>query len=202
FQLPAAGLCDSRYRGMTAEEVFDHIKGLLGPEPLWLGFDLHLEPGDAEGLSQRGRGYPSADGRRRLRALIRNEMTRELRRRGRGTLPGELQRGADLATRTQVSWQQVLARFFSGLRRSDYRLFPFNKKHLWRQVYLPSLGIPGPDHLVLAVGTSGSGAPKELGEVVAELGPRRALTGARRARLGWTPAAEAGGEGGGGATRA
>src|SRR5262249_52694948 len=26
---------------------------------------------------------------------------------------------------------------------------PVNKKHLWRGVYLPSLGVPGPDHLVV-----------------------------------------------------
>jgi predicted metal-dependent peptidase len=90
-----------------------------------------------------------------------------------------LQRGAELATRTQVTWQQVLARFFSGLRRSDYRLFPFNRKHLWRRIYLPSLGIPGPDHLILAIDTSGSISEKDLGQFLAELDRLRAQTECR-----------------------
>ena len=70
-------------------------------------------------------------------------------------------------------------RAVSGLRRSDYRLFPFSKKHLWRGIYLPSLGVPGPDRLVLAIDTSGSVSAADLGQFLGELDRLRAQTDCR-----------------------
>lgn len=180
FELPRCGLLYPGYRGMTAEEIYlDLEKNSLC---LGEGFDQHLEPGDQEGLTQRGRDYPSPEERRRLRAVVLREMSREYARR-KGTMSGELLREANLATKSEVSWQQLLARFINGLRRSDYRLYPFNKKHLWRQIYLPSLGIPGPDHLVLAIDTSGSVSTKMLGQFLAELDRLRSLTECRLSLL-------------------
>ncbi|HYT88896.1 MAG TPA: VWA-like domain-containing protein [Gemmataceae bacterium] len=177
-QLPANALCDPRYANMTAEEIYTKLKELVG-DICVCGFDLHLEPGDLEGQYERGKDYPSADERRRLRAMILDEMAREMQRRGQGSTPGELSRGVELATKVQVSWEALLARFMNGLRRSDYRMFPFSKKHLWRGIYLPSLGVPGPDHLLLAIDTSGSVSAKELGQFVAELDRLRSLTDCR-----------------------
>ena len=103
-------------------------------------------------------------------------MARERAARGMGALPGEMQREIHLATRTIVPWLGLLARFISDLRRTDYRLFPFSKKHLWRGIYLPSLGVPGPDHIVLAIDTSGSVSARNLGQFVAELDRLRGFT--------------------------
>jgi predicted metal-dependent peptidase len=90
-----------------------------------------------------------------------------------------MQREIERATKPRIPWQHLLARFFSDLRRSDYRTIPFNKKHLWRGIYLPSCGVPGPDHIVLAIDTSGSVSGRELGMFVAELDQLRALTDCR-----------------------
>jgi predicted metal-dependent peptidase len=179
FKLPASGLLDPRYRGQTAEEIYEILRKDPSLAQALKGFDAHIEPGDEEGLSQRAEDFPSMDERRRLRSIILRELAKEWARKGRGNMPGELQREIGKASKPQVSWQTLLARFMSGLRRSDYRLCPFNKKHLWRGIYLPSLGIPGPDHLVLAVDTSGSVSPTELGQFVAELDRLRSLTECR-----------------------
>ncbi len=177
LKLPAGGLLDRGYRGLTAEEIYSRLvrEGVEGAT----GFDQHLEPGDLEGQAQRAHDYPSADERRRLRAVVVRDLARERRRRGQGLAAGELLREVERATRPQVSWQQLLARFLSDLRRTDYRTVPFNKKHLWRGVYLPSIGVPGPNHLVLAVDTSGSVSGRELGQFVAELDRLRGLTDCR-----------------------
>jgi predicted metal-dependent peptidase len=173
FRLPRGGLCDGRFRGQTAEQIYARLRDegwCDGPE----GFDLHIEPGDPEGMSERSRDYPSADERRRLRAAVLRDMERQ--RRGQGRWSAEMQREVERATQSLVPWQTLLARFFSEIRRTDYRLFPFNKKHLWRGIYLPSAGVPGPDHIVLAVDTSGSLSSTELGRFVAELDRLRAFT--------------------------
>lgn len=179
FALPAAGLFDGRFRGQTAEQIYETVIR----EPERCGFDLHLEPGDLEGSWGRGDDFPTEEERRRLRIGVLSEMERERLRRGLGHWPGELAREIQQATRTVVPWQHLLAGFFSDLRRTDYRLFPFNKKHLWRGVYLPSAGVPGPDHIVLAIDTSGSVTAKELGEFVAELDRLRGFTDCRLSLL-------------------
>jgi predicted metal-dependent peptidase len=175
FRLPKNGYCDQRFRGLTGEQIYAQLRA-EGWEDVHVGFDLHLEPGDLEGMGQRQLDYPSAEERRRLRVSVLRDMAKERARRGQGLWPGEMQREIDHATRSQVSWQQLLARFFSDIRRTDYRLFPFNKKHLWRGIYLPSAGIPGPDHIVLAIDTSGSIAAHELAQFLSELDRLRAFT--------------------------
>ena len=69
----------------------------------------------------------------------------------------------------EVPWQHLLARFFSGLRKNDFRTFPFNKKHVWRKIFLPSVGAPGPEHIVIAIDTSGSMSSDELSKILGEL---------------------------------
>lgn len=177
FQLPRGALLDGKYHALTAEQIYDRLVQ-EGVKPCQ-GFDRHILLGDPEGSSQRASEFPSESERRRMRGMVVRELASEQTRRGQGSAPGELTRGIDLATRTTVPWQALLARFFSDLRRSDYRMFPFNKKHLWRGIYLPSSGVPGPDHIVLAVDTSGSVRSSELGQFVAELDHLRALTDCR-----------------------
>jgi len=83
------------------------------------------------------------------------------------------------ATSVQVPWQNLLARFVTGLRRNDFRLFPPNRKHLWRGLYLPSLGTPGPEHVVVAIDTSGSMNAEVLAKVLGELDQLRAVSECR-----------------------
>jgi predicted metal-dependent peptidase len=175
FRLPKGGLYDPRFRGQTAEQIYARLRAEGWCDSVE-GFDLHIEPGDLEGMSERARDFPSLDERRRLRGTVLRDMARERERRGQGRWPGEIQREIDRACRSVVPWQTLLARFFSDIRRTDYRLYPFNKKHLWRGIYLPSAGVPGPDHIVLAVDTSASVSKAELGQFVAELDRLRAFT--------------------------
>ena len=65
---------------------------------------------------------------------------------------------------------------FTGLRKDNYRLLPPNKKHLWRGIYLPSLGVPGPDHIVVAIDTSGSMSDRILSEILGEVDRLRSIS--------------------------
>ena len=67
----------------------------------------------------------------RIREGLRREMIREvesLARAGKlpGNLPGFLKQEFQMAGAAQIPWQDLLSRFMSGLRRSDFRSFPFN----------------------------------------------------------------------------
>ncbi len=191
FQLPKKGLLSRHFRGMTAEDIYDSLKSekdsqaqgkgsengtpdtdenidekKCAPE----GFDAHVEPGDIEGAATRAGEYPSERERVRIRAALGKELKAKLPGREAGYCAEEIKRAGSI----KVSWQQLLARFFTVLRRDDYRSFPFNRKHLWREIYLPSMGTPGPDHIVIAVDTSGSMTAPALSQALAEIDALRA----------------------------
>jgi predicted metal-dependent peptidase len=198
FQLPPDGLLDRRYRGLTAEEIYAGLCGSghgqvceasaartrgarhestkrSGAKRSTAGSDLHLDPADPEGAAERREEYPTPLERRRLSITLTREVTSKLHGRQAGLFAEEIKQ----ATSVQVPWQNLLARFFTGLRRNDFRLFPPNRKHLWRGLYLPSLGTPGPEHVVVAIDTSGSMNAEVLAKVLGELDQLRAVSECR-----------------------
>jgi hypothetical protein len=119
------------------------------------GFDVHLDPGDPRGVAAGGEATPSPLELGRLR----HELLRDLREglaKGRGSAPGEIMEAIQRAARARAPWQALLARCVGGIRRDDYRLMPPSRRHLWRGIMLPSLGVPGPRSIVCAIDTSGS----------------------------------------------
>jgi predicted metal-dependent peptidase len=136
------------------------------------GFDMHLAPDDQEGLPMRMQSFPTPDERKRLRKSLVKSAAGQLA----GTQTGCWKSEIEAATSSRVPWEHVLSYFVSGLRRTDYRLYPFNRRHLWRGLYLPSIGVPGPDHLVLAIDTSASMDEELLSRVLAELDHLRGMT--------------------------
>ena len=138
------------------------------------GFDLHLAPDDdrTKVLGAAVREMPSAEERRRLRIALGKDLIQKLQ----GTAAGRAVAEVQTATDRAVPWEALLRQFFTGLRRADYRMYPFNKKHLWRGLYLPTMGAPGPQHLVLAVDTSGSMSEDDLSKIAGELDGLRSVS--------------------------
>lgn len=121
------------------------------------GFDVHVDPSDPCISGIVGRSMPSPLELGRLRHDLMRDLRSELARsNGAGNIPGELSEAIIRAGRPRAPWQTLLARCVSGIRRDDYRLLPPSRKHIWRGIYLPSSGVPGPRLLVCGVDTSGS----------------------------------------------
>jgi predicted metal-dependent peptidase len=183
--LPEPRLANYRFRNMPAEAIYGDLhlnskapalrvrrigrgrklarRSAAGSNPPSLhesehsGFDIHIDPDDPRlgGLSASSRPSPLELGRLRHELMndLRTELVRSL---GPGRLPGELAEAIARAGRSKVPWQALLARCFTGMRRDDYRLLPPSRRHIWRGIYLPSIGVPGPRLVVCAIDTSGS----------------------------------------------
>ena len=187
LKMPKVGLLDRSYRGMTAEDIYDRLSEAAkesekddgsgtGPgEGKGQAWDIHLAPDDLRGLAVRAKEFPSAEERKRLRISITKGMESKLR----GVAPGLFDSEIKQARGGNVPWRALVARFFTGLRQDDYRMFPPNKKHLWRGIYLPSIGTPGPSHIAVAVDTSGSMSDEVLGEILGEIDKLRSVTNCR-----------------------
>ena len=188
LKMPEIGLIDSKFIGMTAEDIYEEIsknipqpsggdgsRGSAGMSSDGRGWDLHVAPDDMRGQSVRAVDFPSAEERKRMRISI----TQSMGRKGRGVFAGMMESEIHQAQGGQVPWRTLLSRFFTGLRRDDYRLMPPNKKHVWRGIYLPSIGSPGPSHIVLAVDTSGSMSDDDLADIMGEIDKLRSATQCR-----------------------
>ena len=174
FQLPKEGLFDRKYIGMTAEEIYEKICDEIKSNPQEReegeesSFDEHVD--DNNIISQLYAGdKPSPSDLKRLRKQLVEEVRSAMEEKGIGKIAGMFEDELNMSVSDDVPWQHLLARFFTGLRKNDYRTFPFNKKHLWRKIYLPSIGAPGPEHIVVAIDTSGSMSNDELSKILGEL---------------------------------
>ena len=189
--MPSEGLYNKSYCGMSAEDVYTKLSHIHKPStygkknalvislqpssnssPRPGRFDIHLRADDVRGETYRSQDNPTIEERKRLRIQLSKELISKIRGTQRGYYSEELQK----ASKTSIPWPVLLARFFTGLRRDDYRMWPANKKHIHRGLYLPSVGVPGPNHLVVAIDTSGSMNTEELSRIIAEIDKLRMVT--------------------------
>jgi predicted metal-dependent peptidase len=125
-------------------------------------FDQHIEM-PPEGMSDQ-LARPVDSELREMRRDLLKPITDHLK--SQGTLPGCWDETVKMAGEEPFPWREVLSRFMTGLRHDDYRWFPPNKKHVWRGLYLPSIGTPAPHHVAVAVDTSGSMRTRELSSIL------------------------------------
>ena len=177
--LPENALLNWQFKGMTAEDIYfelqkktDNEKSKIYRARLNSGFsDEHLDPDDIRAVWARDGHHPSGAERRRLRRSWASELTSKLPGNLAGNNADEIQKSGE----QEINWRAYISKFFTGLRRDDYRLFPANKKHIWRDIYLPSYGSPGPEHIVVAIDTSGSMERSLLSKVLTEIDAARQI---------------------------
>ena len=175
FQRPRSALYARRYLGKTAEEIYDSFlyrsrndtkrKQLPSVDGKQARGGEHLDPMDPRGEDFRRKDFPTEGERRRIRESIQKDLRQKLH----GLHPGRYSEELAAARRPKVRWEDFFARFISGIRRNDYRLYPPNRRHIWRGIYLPSTEAPGPHLLTVAIDTSGSMDKDTLAQVLAEV---------------------------------
>jgi predicted metal-dependent peptidase len=181
FRLPRGGLADQRFSGMTSEQIYEDLikqsslrfgagsssgdddndeSGVLCP----VGADL-LDPDDPRMIPLRSPDMPDAEQLRDLAAELRVEASSRLQ----GRVGARFSQECDAADSARIDWRSVLRAWLQDRMRSDWSMWPPNKKHIHRGLLLPSIGVEAPGHLVFAVDTSGSMALKQLAQIYAEI---------------------------------
>jgi predicted metal-dependent peptidase len=157
-QAQAKAWAQAKAKAQALQDAAARKAAARGPapaSPLAEGFDVHLDPDDPRARAQG----PGDDLTPLERARLRLDLQRDLRdglASGRGTQPREIEEAIVRARRAHAPWQALLARCFTGIRRDDYRMLPPSRRHIWRGILLPSVGVPGPTSIVCAIDTSGS----------------------------------------------
>jgi predicted metal-dependent peptidase len=194
--LPKDVLIDDRFRGMSAERIYNLIEedekqeGSSGPSESQTG-DGSGAPGDGSlqsndaasdphtpstpgGVGQvldapepEAESDPSvAEQEREWQIAVQQAETVA---RVAGKLPGGAVRAMEASQAARVDWRELLRRAWSDTIPSDYSWTRPNRRHVWAGLYLPGITSEGVGEIAIAVDCSGSVSGRQLGLFEAEI---------------------------------
>lgn len=175
LRLPAGGLLDEQYRGMSEEEVYNRLPpDIVHKIPVAL-LDLRDPPSGRPGQG------PAACGGADPAPLWRDRVTTAAQAaKTRGRLPAGLERMIDRLLAPTKDWRAILAEFLVP-HAADYDWRRPERRFLDLDLYLPSLAGEQVDDLVVGIDTSGSVGQDEMRRMISEL--RAILCAYERARV-------------------
>lgn len=97
-----------------------------------------------------------------------------------GKLPGGAVRALEAAQAAKVDWRELLRRAWSDAIPSDYSWMRPNRRHVWAGLYLPGITSEGVGEIAIAVDCSGSVSSRQLGLFESEV---RSILAGQRPRL-------------------
>lgn len=155
FKLPAGGLLDSQYRGMSAEEIYD----LLRPDQ-YETFQLDIQaPSEAEMAEHQAHIEDLL-----LQASIQSRIAGDKP----GTIPGEIEFYISKLLAPKLNLKHQLKRYFNGHARNDYTFRKISRRY--RHVCMPTLYSEAMGHVAIAADSSGSVTDEEFDRIVSEVG--------------------------------
>jgi predicted metal-dependent peptidase len=202
--LPKDVLLDNRFRGMSAERIYNLIEedekqeGSAGQS--------ESQPGNGSGVSEDSslQNDPSGDepsapstpggvGQVLDAPEPEPELDHSVAEQARewqiaveqaetvakvaGKLPGGAVRAKEASQAARVDWRELLRRAWSDTIPSDYSWTRPNRRHVWAGLYLPGVIPEGVGEVAIAVDCSGSVSGRQLGLFEAEI--RSILDGQR-----------------------
>ena len=204
LSLPDGVLIDDRFRGMSAEQIYNFLESETGQDSDNEGGDD--EPGRDESKDEKsssgdsnepsapvtegGIGQvldapppdeetPAIEEQAREWNVAVNQATTVARQAGK--VPAGLNRTLEGAAEATVDWRELLRRLWSDTIPADYSWMRPNRRHVWAGLYLPGVMRDGVGEIAIAVDCSGSVNARQLGLFEAEV--RSILEGQRPQRV-------------------
>jgi len=133
--------------------------------------DRQSSPDAGSGLAGEVRDAPGAPGREEKSEIDWEEalILAAVNAREAGRLPAGIERLVKELAAPRLSWRELLFRFIRRSARSDYSWLRPNRRHLHRDLYLPSFHSQELGEIVVAIDTSGSIEDAELQRFTAEM---------------------------------
>jgi predicted metal-dependent peptidase len=205
--LPKDVLIDNRFRGMSAERIYNLIEeddkqegssgqpdsqpgaGSSSPENGSVQNDEAgsepQAPSTPGGVGQvldapepeAGEGPSTAEQAREWQIAV--ELAKTVAKVA-GKLPGGAVRALEASQAAKVDWRELLRRAWSDTIPADYSWTRPNRRHVWSGLYLPGITLEGVGEIAIAVDCSGSVSSRQLGLFEAEV---RSILAGQRPRL-------------------
>jgi predicted metal-dependent peptidase len=172
FKLPSGALQDPQYADKSAEWIYSNLpmsktkgQNTLDSHEGWKNFGKDGKDKDANGQDDPSDNSTQDDLEQEWAqrvAIAANQAKVQ------GKLPAHLESLIGELLQPKLDWKSLLQDRISSCARNDFRLSPNNKKHLYRGIYLPSIG---GEEINIAVGidTSGSIADEDIRTFLSEV---------------------------------
>lgn len=148
FKLPNNCLLDHQYDNFAAEEIYNRL-----PESKSQSLPMPDLEKPKAGNKEDGQ---STEARMKELAQEWKERLAHSVESSRGTLPDGMKEIIDEILFPKLSWDQILYKFLQASKGcTDFTAYPFDRRHIYREVYLPSMTGDSIE-LAVAFDTSGS----------------------------------------------
>lgn len=204
LNLPEGVLLDSRFRGMSAEQIYSLLEseasqdsgnedeeGELGANKSNTDQSFTGDANEPSAPSTEGgigqvldaplpdEETPTIEEQIREWDIAVNQATTIAKHAGK--VPAGLNRTLEGAAEAAVDWRELLRRHWSDTVSADYSWMRPNRRHLWTGIYLPGVVREGVGEVAIAVDCSGSVSARQLRLFEAEV--RSILEGQRPERV-------------------
>lgn len=204
LSLPEGVLVDPRFRGMSAEQIYNQLETEAGkqsddPDDGSSSGKGGTREGSQESTPPDESSAPATEGGigQVLDAPLSNEENQSIEEQSRewsvavsqaatvarqaGKAPAGVQRALEGAAEAAVDWREMLRRLWSETTPADYSWARPNRRHIWAGLYLPGVIREGVGEIAIAVDCSGSVHGRQLRLFEAEI--RSILEGQRPQRV-------------------
>ena len=154
FKMPKNGLADSRYVGLSSDEIYARLPDPPPNDP----FQMDLEPPKQppEELTQEVEDIL-------IRAAIQSKMQCDKA----GTIPGDIEIFLNKLLNPKLPWQRILQKYIQNLSKHDYSWRKLNRR-FFPGHYLPSMFSEKLMDIAIAVDASGSVSDDDFKVFVSE----------------------------------
>jgi len=160
FQLPANGLADKKYVGMSTEQVYDDLI-INNDKPQNNPYkDLIYEPPQGKSTEDVNQDV--------LDTIVKASVNSNMRGDKAGSIPGEIQLELEKLLNPKLPWNLLLHKYMSAMAKDDYSYQRPNRRFL-PEYYLPGMYSEALPHVAVAVDTSGSVSDHEFASFISEI---------------------------------
>lgn len=164
FELPAGGLCDFRFRGMSTNQVYN-ILIKENPNPKKRPDSDIIYASGNTGKEKEIKKIESNIKEILVKAITQAKMQKSDIA---GSIPGEVLRTIDELINPKLSWHEILNRFLTNKAQNDYSWSKLDMR-FFPEFYLPSLHSESLGEITIAIDTSGSISKKDLTKILTEI---------------------------------
>ena len=167
-----SGLYETKYQGMSYEEVYDDL--YQNAEKLDLDglvdklLDEHLEE-DGEGDGEDGRPKMSADERKSLRDEIREAVLQAAEAAGAGKLPAGVKRMIKSLTNPQMNWREIIRQQIQSLIKTDFTWMRPSRRSWHMDAIFPGSNFAETIDVCISIDASGSMSTAMLQDILSEV---------------------------------
>lgn len=168
-----SGLYETKYQGMSYEEVYDDL--YQNAEKLDLDglvdklLDEHLEE-DGEGEEgEDGRPKMSAEERKSLRDEIREAVLQAAEAAGAGKLPAGVKRMIKSLTNPQMNWREIIRQQIQSLIKTDFTWMRPSRRSWHMDAIFPGSNFAETIDVCISIDASGSMSTAMLQDILSEV---------------------------------